>query len=64
MRLVGFAMLHLARHSKLGQLPPVTRALVRHCPSGSVGSRQPEELREEHFAWTYAHFQCYYCSHF
>lgn len=41
MRLVGFVMLHLARQSKLGQLLPVTSALVGHCPvlaaSSSLG---------------------------
>lgn len=41
MRLVEFVVLHLARQSKLGQLLPVTSALVMHCPSINVSSQQP-----------------------
>lgn len=38
MRLGGFVMLHLARQSKLGQLPPVTSVLVGHCPLSAAPS--------------------------
>lgn len=38
MRLVGFVMLHLACQSKLGQLLPVTSALVGHCPLSAAPS--------------------------
>lgn len=62
MRLVGFVMLHLARQSKLGQLPPVTSALLGHCPAISVSS--PQQSGEEHFTWAWAHFQRDHYSHF
>lgn len=49
-------MVHLARHSQLGQLPPVTSALGWHCPSIDV-SNQQLRVAEERLAWTYTHFQ-------
>lgn len=52
-------MLHLARHSQLGQLPPVTSALGWHCPSIEVSSQQLRGA-EEHLARTYTHFQRYH----
>lgn len=60
MSLVGFVTLHLARQSKLGQLLPVTSALVGHWPGLAASS--PQQSGEEHFTWAY--FQRYHCNHF
>lgn len=62
MRLVGFVMLHLARQSKLGQLLPVTSALVEHCLL--LAACSPQQSGEEHFTWAWARFQPYHCNHF
>lgn len=52
-------MVHLARHSQLRQLPPVTSALGWHCPSIDVSSQQLR-VAEERLAWTYTRFQRYH----
>lgn len=52
MRLLGFVVLHLARQSKLGQLLPVTSAVVGHGLSIAAGSPRPPGVVQDRSART------------